>query len=115
MEEKRVHKYDDQYEVIKKVIYYIIGVLEVLFAFRLLFKLLGANPASAFVSFIYTISGAFLVPFNGIFRSTSATQNGVRSILETNTIVAMIVYFLIAWGIVKLVEIYMHPREKEIK
>lgn len=36
-----------------KIIYYILGVLEVLFTFRLVFKILGANPASSFVSMIY--------------------------------------------------------------
>ena len=55
----------------RRVVYYILGVLEILLAFRLVFKLLGANPDSGFVSFIYSISQVFLVPFTTIFRSAA--------------------------------------------
>jgi len=88
-----------------KIVYYILGVLEVLFAFRLVFKLLGANPESPFVSFIYSVSQAFLSPFSGIFRSAVTKGIETQSVLEPTTIIAMIVYAVIAWGIVKLIEI----------
>lgn len=86
----------------RKVVYYILGILEVLFSFRLLFKLLGANPGSGFVSLIYTISQVFLAPFNAIFRSPSTQGIETKAVLEPGTIIAMIVYALIAWGIIKL-------------
>lgn len=89
----------------RKIVYYILGVLEVLFAFRLVFKLLGANPQSPFVSFIYSVSQAFLSPFTGIFRSAVTKGIEAQSILEPTTIIAMIVYALVAWGIVKFIEI----------
>lgn len=89
----------------KRIVYYILGVVEVLLAFRLVFKLLGANPASAFVSGIYTISGIFLSPFTGIFRTASTRGVETQAILEPATLVAMIVYAVIGWGIVKLIEI----------
>lgn len=89
----------------KRIVYYILGVLEVLLAFRLVFKLLGANPASAFVSVIYTLSNIFMAPFTGIFRIASTRGVETQAILEPATIVAMIVYAVIAWGIVKLIEI----------
>jgi len=38
---------------------YILGAFEALFIFRLIFKLLGANPGSTFVSLIYELSGNF--------------------------------------------------------
>ena len=87
----------------RRVVYYILGVLEVLLAFRLVFKLLGANPGSGFVSIIYSISQVFLVPFTAIFRS--AVTNGIeaKAVLEPGTMIAMVVYALIAWGIVKLI------------
>ena len=47
----------------RKIVYFALGVLEVLLAFRLVFKLLGANPQSPFVSIIYSVSQAFLAPF----------------------------------------------------
>ena len=89
----------------KNIVYYILGVLEVLLAFRLVFKLLGANPQSPFVSFIYSVSQAFLSPFTGIFRSAVTKGIEAQSVLEPTTIIAMIVYAILAWGIVKLIEI----------
>lgn len=89
----------------KSIVYYVLGVLEVLLAFRLVFKLLGANPQSPFVSFIYSVSQAFLSPFTGIFRSAVTKGIEAQSILEPTTIIAMIVYAILAWGIVKLIEI----------
>lgn len=98
----------------KNIVYYILGVLEVLLAFRLVFKLLGANPKSPFVSFIYSVSQAFLAPFNGIFRSAVTKGIEAQSILEPTTIIAMIVYAILAWGIVKLIEISRPTPNKPI-
>ncbi len=104
------NKYNSQTTLkARRIVYYILGVLEVLFAFRLIFKLLGANPQSPFVSFIYSVSQAFLSPFTGIFRSTVTKGIEAQSVLEPTTIIAMIVYALIAWGIVKLIEISKTP------
>lgn len=98
-----------RYQKAKQIVYYILGILEVLFAFRLVFKLLGANPKSPFVSFIYSLSQAFLAPFSSIFKSTVTNGLEAQSILEPSTIIAMIVYAVIAWGIVKLIEISQPP------
>jgi hypothetical protein len=100
---------------LKRIVYYILGVLEALFAFRLIFKLLGANPGSTFVSLIYTISGAFLAPFSGIFRVAVNKGIETESVLEPTTIIAMIVYALIAYGVVRLIEIYETRKDKEIR
>jgi hypothetical protein len=96
-------------------IYYILGILETLFAFRLIFKLLGANPANVFVSLIYTITGVFLTPFNNIFRAAVNKGIETNSVLEPMNIIAMIVYALIAYGLVRLIEIYVTPKIKQWK
>lgn len=100
-----VKKNEKESLVVKKAIYYILGLLEVDLAFRLVFKLLGANPASGFVSFIYTTTQIFLAPFNAIFRSAETQGIETSAVLEPSVIIAMIVYALIAWGIVKLITI----------
>jgi hypothetical protein len=97
-----------------KIVYYFFGILEILLAFRLAFKLLGANPNSGFVSFIYSISKVFLVPFTAIFRSASTQGIETKAILEPGTIIAMIVYALLAWGIVKLLIIINEHNEDRI-
>ncbi len=98
----------------RKLIYYILGVLEVLLAFRLVLKVLGSNPQSIFVNGIYSISRIFMVPFVGIFRT--AVNNGIetKSLLEPALIIAMIVYALVAWGIVKLIEIMSNRKDSQI-
>lgn len=97
---------------IRKIIYYFLGVLEVLLAFRFIFKLLGANPLSPFVSFIYALTKVFLYPFVGIFR-TSVIET--QAVFEPATIISMIVYALIAWGIVRLIEISLHPSDTKAR
>lgn len=99
----------------RRIVYFLLGVFEALFAFRLIFKILGANPESTFVSLIYTITKVFLVPFSSIFRTASATGIETKSVLEPATIIAMIVYALIAYGIVKLIEILIAPKDKAVE
>lgn len=94
----------------KKVVYYIMGVIEAILAFRLVFKVLGANPGSAFVSLIYTISETFLTPFRGIFRAGVTKGIETKAVLEPATIIAMLVYALIAYGIVRLIEVFQNPK-----
>lgn len=87
------------------LIYYFLGALEILLAFRLILKLAGANTYSGFVSMIYIISGIFIMPFQGIFRAAYAPGATVTSVFEPSTLVAIVVYAVIAWGIVKLFRI----------
>lgn len=87
------------------VIYYLLGALEVLLAFRLIFKLAGASMSSGFVKFVYGLTGLFVMPFEGIFRKAYSQGVETASILEPSTIVAILVYAVLAWGLVKLVAI----------
>jgi len=70
------------------LIYYIFGALEILLAFRLVLKLMGAGTTS------------------GIFQRAVTEGIETASVLEPATIVAIIVYACLAWGIVKLVQIF---------
>ena len=110
-----VIKTDPGYLKTRKIVYYILGVLEVLFTFRLIFKLLGANPQSPFVSFIYTLSQVFIAPFSGIFRSEVTKGFETQSVLEPTTIIAMIVFAIVAWGVIKLIEISKSPQNMHPK
>lgn len=91
---------------IARVVYFVLGVLEVILLLRLIFRLLGANESSAFVMFLYNLSHIFVAPFNGIFNDQALG----RSVFEISTLVAMIVYALIAWGIVSLANLIFAPR-----
>ncbi len=92
-------------QTVEHLIYYIFGIMEVLLAFRLIFKLAGASHSSAFVGLIYGLTGIFILPFEGIFRRGFAQGVETTSVLEPSTLVALIVYAVLAWGIVKLLGI----------
>lgn len=87
------------------LIYFIFGLIEILLAFRLVFKLAGANPVSGFVNFIYALTDLFVSPFTGIFSRATTTGVETTAVFEPETLVALVVYALLSWGIVKLVHI----------
>lgn len=85
-----------------RVVWYIAGVIIALLALRFVFVLLGANQHNGFVDFIYAVSYPFAAPFFGIFGYS--LHYGV-SRFESSTLVAIVIYALIAWGIAKLITI----------
>jgi hypothetical protein len=88
------------------VIYFLLGVLEVILALRWLFRLLGANTDNSFITLLYGISHPFVAPFNGIFNDQAL---GKQSVFEFSTLIALLVYALIAWGLVSLINLMMRP------
>lgn len=81
-----------------QIVWYISGLLEVLLAFRFVLKLLGANAAAGFTSFIYGATHIFAAPFLNVFKITRVEG----SIFEWTTLLAMLVYWLVAFAITKL-------------
>ncbi|MFZ1626825.1 MAG: YggT family protein [Candidatus Moraniibacteriota bacterium] len=92
-----------------QIVWYILGLVEVLLAFRLVLKLLGANAGAGFTSFIYLVTAPFAAPFATVFKVSKAQG----SVFEWTTILAMFVYFVIAWGIVKLLVMSMSVSTSE--
>ena len=81
-----------------QVTWYILGVIELLLAFRFSLKLLGADAGAGFTSFIYGVTHIFVAPFLGVFNISQVDG----SVFEWTTLLAMLVYWVIAMGIVKL-------------
>lgn len=81
-----------------QIVWYIIGLVEVLLAFRFALKLFAANPSAGFTSFIYTVTQPLAYPFLTVFGKTQVAG----SIFEWTTILAAFVYWLIGWGITKM-------------
>lgn len=88
------------------VIYFILGVIEVIMLLRLIFRFLGANESNGFITFLYSLSHVFVGAFNGIFNDQSIGTNGV---FEVSTIIAMLVCALIGWGLVSLARVIFAP------
>jgi uncharacterized protein YggT (Ycf19 family) len=89
-----------------QVVWWVVGLIDTLIAIRFLLKMFGANTASAFVSFMYALTDPLVAPFHGIFNTGSAG----RSVFEPESIVAIIIYTLIGWGIVSLIRLLARNR-----
>ncbi|MDO8507475.1 MAG: YggT family protein [bacterium] len=98
-------------QTIAYLIYFLFGALEILLVFRFVLKLLGASLSSGFVSSIYDISRIFILPFEGIFRTGTTQGAETTAVFEPATLVAIIVYAVLAWGIVKLISIFSGERQ----
>lgn len=88
---------------ITRVIWGILSLLEILLGLRFMLKLIGANAASGFGGFIYGTTALFIQPFNNLVSN----WNSGNSILEVNTLVAMAMWALLFWGIVRVLAMVM--------
>jgi hypothetical protein len=89
----------------KQILYFIFGAIEALLAIRFALLALGANEASGFVRLIYGLSRPFVLPFQGIFGEPALGA----SVLEWSSLVGIIVYALIAYGLARLIELLYAP------
>lgn len=81
-----------------QVVWYTLFVVEGLLLIRFALKLLQANPEAFFTSFVYTISNIFVLPFVAVFQNTRMES----SVFEWTTLLAMLVYWLLAAAVIKL-------------
>jgi len=89
-----------------RIVYLVFGIIEALILIRVILKLLAANPNAGFSSLIYGLTAPFVAPFEGVFPSPS----GGGSVLELSSILAIIVYILLAWAIVRIIDLVNRRR-----
>jgi len=90
-----------------QLVWLVLGILEGLLALRFILKLIAANPESPIAVFIYGFTNIFLLPFAGL--TATPTAGGI--VLELSTMIAMVVYGLIAWAIERMIwVIFYRPR-----
>lgn len=80
--------------LLKDLLAFIIGLVEVLLVFRFILKLLAANPNAAIVAWIYETSQPLLQPFLFAFP-TPSVRGGFA--LEFTTLFAMFAYAFIGY------------------
>ena len=85
--------------MIARIIQYLVGLLNGLLLIRFILSLLGANPANAFANLIYSITYPFVAPFFSLFNYD--LRYGVSN-FEIYTLLAILVYSLIAYAIIRL-------------
>jgi uncharacterized protein YggT (Ycf19 family) len=81
------------------MIYLGFGILNGLIAIRFLLKLMAANPANPFASFIYTITYPFLFVFQGL--TITPAFEGIE--IEFFSLIAIAFYFLLGWVITRVI------------
>ena len=79
---------------IVNIVYFLFGALQLLLAIRLILHLIGANESNGFATFINTLSAPFVALFAGLVQNPVLSGT---SVLEITTIIAMIVYGILAW------------------
>lgn len=84
-----------------RIVWTILGLLEILLGLRFFLKLIAANAQSGFGSLIYGVSGVFTAPFAGLV--TTPVSGG--TVLEVTTLIAMAVYALFFWIVVRVIRI----------
>jgi len=83
---------------VQQGIYILFGFIEVLLAIRFILRLFGANAQAGFAQLIYGVTGPLVAPFQGLFGTVQVEG----SVFESQSLVALVVYALVAWLIVKL-------------
>jgi hypothetical protein len=84
---------------VTRAIYLIFGVIEAVLLIRFVLKALGANAEAGFAQFIYGITGPLVAPFAGLFGTPQAASGAT---LELHTLIAMVIYALVAWLLARL-------------
>ncbi len=98
------------YRVVQ-LVYLVFGLIEGLIAIRFVLKALGANPSAGFAQLIYGITAPLVAPFYGLFGNPTAQG----SVLEVHSIVALIVYALLGWLVVRLTWILVGESRSAVK
>jgi YggT family protein len=92
---------------VTQLIWLALGLLEAALALRVVFKLIGVNASNAFAAFLYAVTDLFVAPFASLTGAPSA--GGM--VLEISSVIAMIVYLMIAWALERIVYVlFYRPR-----
>jgi uncharacterized membrane protein len=86
---------------ITRIVWSILGLIEILLGLRFVLKLIGANADSGFAMFLYGVTRPFVGPFIGLIDTPASGA----IILEVTTLIAMAIYALVFWGIVRVIQI----------
>jgi uncharacterized protein YggT (Ycf19 family) len=83
------------------LVWFVASVIDVIVGLRFLLELLAASPQAPFVSLVYGVSAPLVKPFQGIFPAPA--QSGF--FFDSAALVALLIYPLIAAGIVGVVRL----------
>jgi hypothetical protein len=79
---------------IVNIVYFLFGALELLLLVRVILHGIGANVGNGFAAFIYNLSAPFVALFASLVQNPALSGT---SVLEITTIIAMLVWAILAW------------------
>lgn len=85
-------------------IWYIVGIIDLLLALRILFHLFGARSVG-FADMLYGVTNWLVTPFTGIFANPVIEG----SYFDMAALTAIIVYALIGWMLSRLIDLVNRP------
>lgn len=84
-------------------------VVEILLFLRFIFSLIGANQNNVFAGFLYALTNVILTPFSNLVNNPSIHGS---SVFEWDTLIAMAIYALIFWLLMRFVKLLVsEPQE----
>jgi hypothetical protein len=93
---------------VSRLIWFLVGVLDVLIAIRFVLLLAGANAAVGFAQLIYGVTTPFVGPFLGLFGKPITYEGAAQTAqVEFESLVAIVVWTLIGWVIVKVAQLLL--------
>ena len=89
-----------------RLVWFLVGVLEVLLAIRFVLLLTGANASAGFAQLMYNLTRPFVAPFSGLFGAPLTYDGAAQAgVFAPEVLVAMLVYALIGFVIVKVAQL----------
>jgi hypothetical protein len=90
-----------------QMIWLLLVLLEAVIGLRVVFKLIGVNAANPFATLLYNVTNLFVAPFASL--TVAPAFDGM--VFEISSIIAMIVYLLMAWALERIVFVlFYRPR-----
>ncbi len=93
----------------RQFVWLAIIVVDLFLALRFALVAAGAGD-SGFTTIVYTVGGALAWPFQGVLGVTSASGHPLQWV----NLLAIVVYTVAAWIVVKLVTIASAPRDRSV-
>jgi uncharacterized protein YggT (Ycf19 family) len=93
---------------IRKGILFVVNTIAILIFLRFVLKALGANEANLFAQLFYAATDPLVVLFADLFGEPPTFGSPpTRNVFEFSNFVAIVVYYLVAWFIVRLLSFFM--------
>lgn len=97
------HSAESGRQTARRIVSVIFAIFEVLLGFRIIFKVFGANSKNGFVSFINTMTGWLVAPFNNIFPEVTFTGISEHGVFEPGALIALIVLLVVGWLVARAI------------